>query len=429
MTEDTRSKALTDMIERFSAGRAGRTTMILLTEGVIVGPFDRRTDDVVGPAARHRVVIYGLDVRGLTAPATGADSASMPDTDGDGTRPRFRMDSSESWAEELALATGGRNVRGTENLGVALAGFVEESLSYYLLGFEPDAAARPGRMRSMKVKLAQGGYDVRARPAYMLPRSGEGPPVRPPLPLAVAAFIGEPGKEGRSRVRLVLEVDPSSLEPAPGDDGGRVTLESQIDFVPMAGGKARREEHRDEVRVTPRLRKSLGDAWLPLVRDVDLGPGRYEARVVLRDPATGRSGAVKHAFEVPGAGALRLTTPVISDLFHPDGSPREIARARFDPDRVVECAFEALGAAPVPGGQPHLLARWSLSSPAGEEVQHGELEGTGVDRTRFAFPLLLAALANGSYTLSLTVRDSANGAMAEGEQRFEVARRARNGAR
>jgi hypothetical protein len=194
----------------------------------------------------------------------------------------------------------------------------------------------------------------------------------------------------------------------------------------MAGGKARREEHRDEVKVTPQLRKSLGDAWLPLVRDVDLGPGRYEARVVLRDPATGRSGAVKHAFEVPGVGALRLTTPVISDLFHPDGRPREIARARFDPAaRVVECAFEALGATPVPGGQPHLLARWSLSSPAGE-VQHGELEGTGADRARFAFPLPLAALADGSYTLSLTVRDTASGALAEGEERVEVARRARN---
>ena len=431
MAEDTRSKALTEMIERFSAGRAGRTTMILLTEGVIVGPFNRRTDDVVGPAARNRVVIYGLDVRGLTAPSTGADSTSMPDSDGaDGARPRFRMDSSESWAEELAQATGGRNVRGTEGLGPALAGFVEESLSYYLLGFEPDAGARPGRMRSMKVKLAQGGYDVRARPAYMLPRPGEGPQAGPPLPLAVAAFVGRPAKEGRSSVRLVLEVDPASLEPAPGDGGGRVTLESEVDFVPMAGGKVRREEHRDEVRVTPQLRKSLGDdAWLPLVRAVDLNPGRYEARVVLRDPATGRSGAVKHPFEVPGVGALRLTTPVISDLFHPDGSPREVARARFDPVRVVECVFEALGAAPVPGGQPHLLARWSLISPAGEEVRHGELEGTGANGARFAFPLPLATLADGSYTLSLTVRDTTSGAVAEGKERVEVARSARNGAR
>lgn len=428
MAEDTRSKALTDMMERFSAQRTGRTTMILLTEGVIVGPFNRRTDDVVGRAARHRVVIYGLDIRGLTTPATGADSPSMPGSDGDGSRPRFRMDSSASWAEEMALATGGRNVRGTESLGVALAGLVEESLDYYLLGFEPDAGARPGRMRSMKVKLAQGDHDVRARLAYMVPRPGEGP-ASLPLPLAVAAFVGGPAKEGRSRVRLVLEVDPSSLEPAPGEGSGRVALDSQIDFVPLAGGKARREEHRDEVRLTPQLRKSLGGAWLPLVRDVELGPGRYEARVVLRDPAAGRSGAVKHAFEVPGVGALRLSTPVISDLFHPDGSPREIARARFDPARVVECAFEALGAAPAPGGRPHLLARWSLSSSAGEEVQHGELEGTGVDRTRFAFPLLLAALADGSYTLSLTVRDSASGAMAEGEERVEIERRVRNGVR
>ena len=53
------------------------------------------------------------------------------------------MDGSSSWAQELALATGGRNVRGTERLDLALASVVEESLSYYILGFEPDAGAEP----------------------------------------------------------------------------------------------------------------------------------------------------------------------------------------------------------------------------------------------------------------------------------------------
>ena len=113
-----------EMIERFSVGRSGRTTMILLTQGIIVGPFNRRANDVIGVAALRRVVIYGLDIRGLTAPATSADRASMPDTDGDGSSLRFRMDSSESWAAELALGTGGRNVRGTEGLSTALASFV-----------------------------------------------------------------------------------------------------------------------------------------------------------------------------------------------------------------------------------------------------------------------------------------------------------------
>lgn len=429
MAEDTRSKALMEMIERFSVGRSGRTTMILLTQGIIVGPFNRRANDVIGVAALRRVVIYGLDIRGLTAPATSADRASMPDTDGDGSSLRFRMDSSESWAAELALGTGGRNVRGTEGLSTALASFVEESLGYYLLGFEPDPGARPGRMRSLKVKLSKEGYDVRARPGYMVPRPGKDLPAGPPLPLTVAVFVGRPAKEGRSKVRLVLEVDPSSLQPDRNDAGGRVSLESQIDFVPMAGGKVQREDDRYKLGVTPRLREALGNAWLPLVRDASLGPGRYEARVLLRDSETGRSGTVRHTFEVPSVGALRISTPVISDLFHPDGSPREIARARFDATRRVECVFEALGAAPVPGDEPHLRARWSLSSVAGEEVQHGELEGTGVDRARFAFPLPLTALADGAYTLSLTVHESASGATAEGAQRVEVARPAREGPR
>jgi VWFA-related protein len=422
MADETRAKRLRELIDHFAAGRSGRTTMILLGEGAIEDPMQRRTKDVVGPAAEHRVVVYGLDVRGLSAPSLGVDGATLNGDGSDGSRPRFAMDGSSSWAQELALATGGRNVRGTERLDVALASVVEESLSYYILGFEPEADAQPGRLRSIEVKLAQKGYDVRARPAYVVPRPGEraaaDAPARPPLPLRVAAFVQGPAGDGRSRVRLVLEVDPAALDP---DAGGRVTLESQIDAVPVGGGKAQRVENRSDVKLTPELRHSLADAWVPLAREVDLGPGRYEARVVLRAAGTGRRGAVTHAFEVPASGALRITTPVITDLFRQDGGPREIARASFDRARQVECAFEVLGAVHAEGARPRLQARWTLRVAGGETLGAGALERRGDDGTRFSFRLQLGRLADGAYVLSLAVDDLAGGATAEDEVPFEVA--------
>jgi VWFA-related protein len=422
MADETRAKRLRELIDHFAAGRSGRTTMILLGEGAIEDPMQRRTKDVVGPAAEHRVVVYGLDVRGLSAPSLGVDGATLNGDGSDGSRPRFAMDGSSSWAQELALATGGRNVRGTERLDVALASVVEESLSYYVLGFEPDAGAQPGRLRSIEVKLAQKGYDVRARPAYVVPRPGEraaaDAPARPPLPLRVAAFVQGPAGDGRSRVRLVLEVDPAALDP---DAGGRVTLESQIDAVPVGGGKAQRVENRSDLKLTPELRQSLADAWVPLARDVDLGPGRYEARVVLKDTGTGRSGAVTHPFAVPSPDSLRITTPVATDLFRPDGGPREIARARFDRSRQVECAFEVLGAVRAESARPRLQARWTLRVAGGETLGAGALEGRGDDGTRFSFRLQLGRLADGAYVLSLAVHDLAGGATAEDEVPFEVA--------
>jgi hypothetical protein len=415
------------LIDHFAATRPGRTTMIVLGEGAIADPMQRRTKDVVGPAAEHRVVVYGLDVRGLTAPSLGVDNATL-NGDGVGSSPRFTMDGSESWAEELALATGGRNVRSTERLDVALASFVEESLSYYVLGFEPDAGARPGHMRSIKVQLAQKGYEVRARPAYVVPRPGErktaGAPAGPLVPLRVAAFVRGPASGEGSSVRFVLEVDPAALGGAPGAGGGRVTVESEIDAVPLGGGKAERVENRSDVKLTPELRRSLADAWVPLARDVDLGPGRYEARVVLRDAGTGRSGTVTHLFEVPSPGALRITTPVITDLFRPDGSPREIARVRFDASRPVECAFDVLGTAHAEGGRPRLETRWTLRSAGGAPLGGGALEGHGDDGTRFSFRLQMGRLPDGAYVLAFAVRDLAGGATVEDEAPFEVARAA-----
>ncbi len=422
MTEDARSQRLGDLIRRLPAGRPGRTTMIVLGEGVIVDPLQRRTKDLVGPAAQNRVVVYGLDLRGVQAPATGVDGATLEGDGADGTVPRTVLDDASSWAEELALATGGRNFRSTERLDAALACVVEESLSHYVLGFEPDPGARPGRLRSIEVKLADRGYEVRARPSYVVPRPGDDPrggaPSRPPLPLRVAAFVQGPAGEGRSRVRLVLEVDPAALSPG---TGGRVTLESQVDAVPLDGGQVQRLENRSDVRLTPELRQSMAEAWVPLARDVDLGPGRYEARVVLRDAGSGRSGELAHPFEVPAPGALRITTPVLTDLFRPDGSPREIARTRFERARQVECAFEVLGAAPAEGGQPRLDAHWSLRTEGGQVLGGGSLSATGGEGTRFAFTLRLAPLDDGAYVLGATVRDLASGATAEDEVPFEVA--------
>jgi hypothetical protein len=222
-------------------------------------------------------------------------------------------------------------------------------------------------------------------------------------------------------VRLVLEVDPATFDSVLGAASDRVTLESQIDVVPLGGGQAQKLEHRSDVKLTPELRRSLADAWVPLARDVEVVPGRYEARVVLRDAGTGRSGTLTHVFEVPAVDSLRITTPVITDLFRPDGSAREIARVRFDPSREVECAFEVLGFATAEDGRPRLAARWSLRSSAGQEVAGGDLAPRPGNAAQFAFPIPLAGLADGTYTLSLAVRDLASGSAVENEERIEVA--------
>ena len=50
--------------------------------------------------------------------------------------------------------------------------------------------------------------------------------------------------------------------------------------------------------VPPTLRE-LARTGLPIVRDFELPPGCYQAKIVVRDKATERMGTVVHDFDVP----------------------------------------------------------------------------------------------------------------------------------
>ncbi|MEO8361411.1 MAG: VWA domain-containing protein, partial [Vicinamibacteria bacterium] len=147
VVEETTTAQLVTLIDRIAGGRQGRTLFFVVSGATGLSSFDRRTRDVTAAATRHRVTIYGLDGRGLRAPggveAMERDNRlAVAQQDRLGEALRTPMgEQGESWTSALALATGGRNFQETENLAGLLAGVVEASHSYYLLGFEPDASA------------------------------------------------------------------------------------------------------------------------------------------------------------------------------------------------------------------------------------------------------------------------------------------------
>ncbi|MEO8358943.1 MAG: hypothetical protein ABI672_02840, partial [Vicinamibacteria bacterium] len=306
---------------------------------------------------------------------------------------------------------------------------VEASHSYYLLGFEPDASARPGRLRSVSVKLARKGLEVHARAGYYLSRPGEktapAEAQGPPLGLRVSTFVRGPSTSGQVTVRLVAECDPATLA-SPSTAGVlTTTLESTVDVRPVEGGEARKLEYSSQVKLAPDQRRLVAETWVPLVRDLDLAPGAYEARIVVTETPSGRSGTLRHRFEVPppqpAAGAILLSTPVISDIFRADGSAREVARLRFSRTRPVECAFDVFGATTGDGKPPRLAARWTLRSVAGEDLRTGEERPRSEGGASFAFALPLNELPPGEYSLSLRVSDLASGAVATFEEPMELA--------
>ena len=119
-----------------------------------------------------------------------------------------------------------------------------ESQAYYLLGYAPTNAARDGKYRKIKVKLAPArakDVRIRARRGYYAPEEGretqvvregsdpeigralDSPFERRELPLRVSAFSFDEASINRVNVMLTTEIDVCELQLV--ENEGRITGE------------------------------------------------------------------------------------------------------------------------------------------------------------------------------------------------------------
>ena len=129
------------------------------------------------------------------------------------------------------------------------------------------------------------------------------------FPLRVMAYVFEPRAKDATRVLVAAELDASRLAlPSRGQaQPGRLDLSVLI-------------THRDSGRpfrfdgtLALTAADGAGPSWRALTREFELPAGVAQARVVVRDPASGAIGSVAQRFEVPPAGVLRLSTPILTD--------------------------------------------------------------------------------------------------------------------
>jgi tetratricopeptide (TPR) repeat protein len=163
---------------------------------------------------------------------------------------------------------------------------------------------------------------------------------------------------------------------------------------------------------------------LPLLVDFELAPGRYLARLVVRDEGSGRVGSVLTEVEVPGR-AFRLTTPILTDVVRGErGTPRPIplARRTFEASRKLYCSFGVLGAE-AGGGSPRVTFEVAVFRADGTALARSPSQpltpGPGGELQR----MLAVSLANaeaGEYELVLRARDERTGGVAERRERFAV---------
>jgi VWFA-related protein len=441
----TRNRVSLGAIERALrplAATKERKSVLLVSDGFI---FDTQEDGfktITEAARRANAVLYFLDTRGLVAPSLySAQFGALPGDPGAVTAVLADSSQDAEGAEFLAQETGGFSVRNTNDLTDGVERIAQEARSYYLLGYTP-GGPRDGRFRRLEVKVRGRDLRVRARRGYYAPsdipavaKSADGKDTdfqealdaaafQDAIPLRLTALVLGDGEPGKARVLVAAEADVAGLgfEEKEGKLVGG--LELLMVVAQARSGEFSRYDERIDLARQPGP-PPTGAKWHSIARELNLAPGSYQVKLVVRDPLTRRLGSLAFDFEVPAVGGLRVSTPVLTDTLQQSAAgvgPVVVARRSFAAGFPLYCRFDVYGMAKDPGGQPRVSAGHVLR----------RTDGTVVSRsapTRI-LPTSLGAVARlmqipldldpGDYELVLTVRDEVAGLTQELVEPFAV---------
>jgi hypothetical protein len=250
------------------------------------------------------------------------------------------------------------------------------------------------------------------------------------IPLRIMTYVLEPHPKGTTHVLVAAEFDGSRL----GVEGKEKARAGRLELSILATHRDSGREFRFDDTLALTVGGGEAPAWRALAREFELPSGVAQARVVVRDPASGALGSVSQRFEVPPAGVLRLATPILTDHIEPAGTapshprPALAVHRVFRPEGALYIQFEVLGAARTGGSAlPRVSAGLALRTGDGRVVRQAPPTPITADPdgrvVRFV-GLPLDGLQEGPYDLLLEVHDDVSGARLERHEPFTLAREA-----
>ena len=433
-------------VERLSrglAGARGRKSIFIFSEGFLNDTHQSGFDRAINASQRGNTAVYFIDAKGLvTQYFYGADQAGAPGDVGVISMEEGFLETAGT--ESLAENTGGASIRNTNDLLGGLQRAADESSVYYLLGYQPEMSP-DGKWHKLQVKVARPGVTVRSRRGYQATapsdlaaspqardthksdgkKSSSKGPTRPLDPavmtspaddtiaLRVAPYVLGAEKVALARVLVALEVDTSTLAFEAAGARRRATVDLTILGL-----------SRDEPKLFPldeRLKLDLqgtaGGGWLTLSREIRLPAGVAQVKVLVRDVATGRAGAVTQRLIVPALDQPYLSTPILTDRIEtPRGGPPRLvplAHRRFRPEGPLYCTYEVFGMTDTEGrATTQVAGSHTLQTEDGRVISTSRPTRIAVDlggRVVRMLALPLDGLDEGGYQLTVEVVDQASG--------------------
>jgi VWFA-related protein len=443
-----------EVIERALNGLAtvrGRKAVILVSEGFIADPHLDEFQRVDHAAVRANAAIYFLNARGLEELSGEFVSEFGPSVPGSDVSYAFAsMSRVDDGSEAIAADSGGFTVKGVKNLDEGIQRIAEEARAYYLLGYVSTNEARDGAFREIEVKFKRGrgkGLEIRARKGYYAPlgagtvaaqgREGvdaelqavlDSPWVQDDIPIRMTHYLGGEQMMGTATAMIVAEVDIRSLSFTEEEGRHRAEIEFLMVVAHRESGEFFRYDQKINMRLRPATHERLNRIWFPIAREFDLGPGDHQARIIVRETASGRMGSVIHEFVVPELEGFRVSTPILSDQHRKDEdgqptSPQPVARREFPRGAQLLCSFEIYGARKNERGLPEVTQGFEVRRTDGavySSLPPTPIQPTSIGALSRVFGFGLDRAQPGDYELVMTVVDTLSGERIDLSEAFTV---------
>jgi VWFA-related protein len=428
----------------------GRKSVVLVSDGFVYDTQLPEFKRLIDSARRVNAAIYFVNSRGLEGlpdALTAEYSTILPQED---LGFAFAQDAEATeGSSSLAADSGGFTVRNSNDLAGGLKRISDETRAYYLVGYNPTNTARDGAFRKIEVKIpGRRGLTVRARKGYYsasdrateaAARPGTDPVFQAALdspyeigdvPLRMTHYVREETSLGEARVFVAVEADIRGLGFVEKDGQSHGALQYLMVTVGRDSGRVFRSEQTLELTLPAEAREELSRTWLPIVRDLELGSGRYRAKMVVRDKATGRVGTVVHDFEVPDLTPFRVSTPVLSDVREgaPDGTPGDrlaiLARRDFPQGSSLFCQLDVYRAVKEEkSGMPRVSMSYEVRRSDGTILTRDApslIRPTPEGALSRMIGFSLENASPGEYELVLRVKDEFSGSRLESREPFRV---------
>jgi VWFA-related protein len=377
-------------------------------------------------ASRAGVVINTLNIRsqggvkgvsGFTDPGNEGRSALLPNAGGDETFGRaadltqFDNQALDSLSGNLGLqalanATGGVSVTDTNNFSGGLDRILARS-SYYLLAYRPTEPFN-GKFHKLEIKVGRPGAKVYSRGGFVATADKAAPPLNKEQTIIKAAMSPLARRDvdlngtlqyrylptNEAEIDINLQVAVSGLSFKQGADGKYQTAFDVVGFLINDQGKAQSGfSETVTTSLSPAEYTRAQASGIGYVGHINLTPGSYQVRAIVRDTETGRLGAMSKYIEVPDISKKRLT---VSSLFLYAVDVAQGNKAKPEPltalrqlPRTQDLRYAAIIYNPrVSDGKTQLLARVIISrgdkvllqekdQPVNGTVQNGQVAKIG----------------------------------------------------